>query len=67
MTLSRLKMLFCKISLNDNRVSGPVGCPSSSCTDIFICSIKAAVSSIKFPVVGFLEFISKKIDLRFVN
>lgn len=34
---------------------------------VFICSIKAAVSSIKFPVVGLLEFISKKKNLRFVN
>lgn len=62
MTLSRLKTLFCKISLDDNRASGPVCCALSStlCMDIFICRIKAAVSSIKFPVVALLEFISKK-------
>lgn len=67
MILSRLKMLFCKTSLNDNRASGPVGWPSSSCADIFICCIKTAVTSIRFLVVGLLEFTSKKKSLRFVN
>lgn len=67
MTLSRLKMLFCKISLNDNQVSGPAVCPSLLCTDVFICNIKAVVCSIKFPVVGFLELPSKKRNLRFAN
>lgn len=68
MTLSRLNMLFCKISLNDNQLSGPVVCPTSSlCADIFICSIKADVTAIKFPIVGHLEFISKKKNLRCFN
>lgn len=65
MTLSQLKMLFCKISLNDNGVWS-TGLSIVVCA-VFICSIKAAVSSIKFPVVGLLEFISKKKNLRFVN
>lgn len=63
------KCFFCKISLNDNRVSGPVGRLSSllARTDIFTYGIKAAVSSIKFPVVGLLKCISKKKHLRFAN
>lgn len=59
MTLSRLKMLFCQISLNDNLVSGPAVCLTPSRAKVFICSIKAAVCSIKFPVVGLLELASK--------
>lgn len=68
-TSFNVKMLFGRISLNDNPVSGPVGCPSSLsfCADIFARSIKAAVSSIKIPAVGLLKCCHEKKNLRFVN